>query len=429
MFSSLVLVAALSSFVPSQPAVGGERCRALEACGVRGDGLVVHEWGTFTSVQGSDGIVLEGLQHEEEDLPAFVYSRSEVRDCPLRARGYKGLEVDVAHVTKKMETPVIYFHAPHAQRVRLRVDFQGGLLSQWFPVSDLLGPPEKSADEGPLDVREVGRSFLEWEVDVLEPGEKAAIPAVDAGTPWAWQRSPAANFVRTVPRQSPRTGPVEAEKFLFYRGVGSFELPLEARTEKGSRLVLTNRGRTDIPSLCVLHVRGGRGEFTWVNGLGAGKTVEVARQVADGAQSVEKMVGELVPSLVVKLVERGLYPDEATAMARTWERSYFRTEGLRVLYVVPDEQTSAILPLAMTPAPQSLVRVLVGRLECIGPEQETLVRQALLDRKSDDAALRASAAATLDGLGRFLEPNLRLAIRTSQDARLRASAEELLAGL
>lgn len=49
---------------------GGDAC----------DPLVVHEWGTFTSMQGSDGIALEGLQREEEGLPPFVQSRSEVRD-------------------------------------------------------------------------------------------------------------------------------------------------------------------------------------------------------------------------------------------------------------------------------------------------------------------------------------------------------------
>src|SRR4030095_12320626 len=38
--------------------------------------LIVHEWGTFTSMYGSDGLVLEGLQHEEEKLPAFVYGRN-----------------------------------------------------------------------------------------------------------------------------------------------------------------------------------------------------------------------------------------------------------------------------------------------------------------------------------------------------------------
>ena len=37
--------------------------------------LVVHEWGTFVSMEGSDGLVLEGLHHDEEDLPAFVHSR------------------------------------------------------------------------------------------------------------------------------------------------------------------------------------------------------------------------------------------------------------------------------------------------------------------------------------------------------------------
>jgi hypothetical protein len=34
----------------------------------------LHEWGTFTTVSGSDGVLLEGLQREEEQLPPFVHS-------------------------------------------------------------------------------------------------------------------------------------------------------------------------------------------------------------------------------------------------------------------------------------------------------------------------------------------------------------------
>jgi hypothetical protein len=393
-------------------------------------GLVVHEWGTFTSVQGSDGIALEGLQHEEEGLPAFVYSRSKVRACPLRDRGYKGLEVDVAHVTKKMETPVIYFHSPEACRVRLRVCFQKGLLSQWFPVTDLLGPPEKDAGAGPLDVSKVDESFLEWDVDVLAPGQgERDLPFVAKDSPWAWQRFPVSNLVRTVPRVSPRVGPVETEKFLFYRGVGSFDLPIRAQTETGSRLVLSNTGKSDLPSLFVLHVEGGRGEFSFVDGLRAGEKLETARPVTASSPSVDDMVRSLVPALVAKLIKRGLYADEAEAMARTWEKSYFHTEGLRVLYVVPDETTRAILPMAMKPEPRALVRVLVGRLECIGPEKEAEVRHALLDRRSEDPAARATAEECLAGLGRFLEPHLRRAIASSADAQVLASAEELLANL
>jgi len=416
----------------SIPRLGGERCRLAEAAtaAAPASGFSAHEWGTFTSVEGSDGISLEGLQHEEEGLPSFVYSRSKVRACPLRDRGYKGLEVDVSHVTRKMETPVIYFHSKTPQRVRVRVCFQKGLLSQWFPVTDLLGPPEKSADSSPLDVSTIDKSFLEWEVDVLSPGDGLdALPSVEKGSPWACQRSPASNLVRTVPRKSPRAGPVETERFLFYRGVGSFDLPLHARTEAGSRIHLANDGKEAIPSLFVLHVENGRGQFRFVDGIAAGAAADVERPLSADAPSVDDMIRELVPALVSKLVDRGLFRDEAEAMARTWERSYFRTDGLRVLYVVPDATTRAILPLAIDPPPTSLVRVLVGRLECIGPEKEAEVRGALLERLSKDPFERSMAENRLSSLGRFLEPHLRRAIAASADERVVRSAKEMLAAL
>src|SRR5204863_9365008 len=72
--------------------------------------LEVHEWGTFVSMEGSDGLALEGLHHDEEDLPAFVHSRG--RD-QLRL-----------HATRsKMETPVLYFYPTGPQSVPVRIDF------------------------------------------------------------------------------------------------------------------------------------------------------------------------------------------------------------------------------------------------------------------------------------------------------------------
>jgi hypothetical protein len=182
------------------------------------DRFVVHEWGTFTSFQGSDGVALEGLQHEEERLPAFVYSRSKVRECPLRDVGYKGLEVPATHVTQKMETPVLYFHTKTPRRVRVRVDFVGGLITQWYPVSDLLGPPEGPCDGGPLDLSKVERSFLQWDVDLVPAtaGAPKEMPSVSADDPWSFAREVDAAYVRTVPRKRPeRMGPTEAERYLF----------------------------------------------------------------------------------------------------------------------------------------------------------------------------------------------------------------------
>src|SRR5580698_8407127 len=65
------------------------------------DRLVVHEWGTFTSFSGSDGIPV-GFQPNNADLPPFVYYRND--------EGSKGARLRLAG-TVSMETPVIYFYA------------------------------------------------------------------------------------------------------------------------------------------------------------------------------------------------------------------------------------------------------------------------------------------------------------------------------
>ena len=39
----------------------------------------LHEWGTFTSISGSDGVLLPGLEREEEALPMFVKSHEGMR--------------------------------------------------------------------------------------------------------------------------------------------------------------------------------------------------------------------------------------------------------------------------------------------------------------------------------------------------------------
>src|ERR1041385_3241629 len=84
-------------------------------CAARPSGkLVVHEWGTFLAMSGSDGVTLDGMYHEEHALPSFVHSRS--RDQ---------LHLHTALV--KGETPVIYFYTDRDRQVDVRVDFPGGI--------------------------------------------------------------------------------------------------------------------------------------------------------------------------------------------------------------------------------------------------------------------------------------------------------------
>ena len=187
--------------------------------------LIVHEWGTFTSMQGSDGITLEGLHHEEEALPPFVQNYAKatgdlVRDGMIK----KGIRADIVHVTEKMETPVTYFYTAHPQKVLAKVVLNRGLLTQWYPSAELRGANGGRMAPGLVDMSRIEKSSLEWEVDILPPGQGLSnVPKVAEDNAWQFARLPDSNAVRAKG--------TETEKFLFYRGLGLFTLPLKAKTE------------------------------------------------------------------------------------------------------------------------------------------------------------------------------------------------------
>lgn len=144
--------------------------------------------------------------------------------------------------------------------------------------------------------------------------------------------------------------------------------------------------------------------------------------VAPGARTVavppkevplDVYVREAADKLWASLRATGLYDDEARAMVNTWSRSYFRTPGLRILYVLPRAWTDALLPIRIEPTPVELVRTLVGRVEVFSADEES----ALAARIEASAASRGSM--DLGPLGAFAEPKLRRAreIVTSDGAR------------
>src|SRR5207249_10141034 len=75
---------------------------------------VAHEWGTFTSVQGGDGVLLDWRPLETSQLPKFVYDWTHAG--LNRQPAGKLAPKKAAMVTlQRMETPVIYFYSPTEQ--------------------------------------------------------------------------------------------------------------------------------------------------------------------------------------------------------------------------------------------------------------------------------------------------------------------------
>ena len=123
---------------------------ARPSVGSKADPFIVHEWGTFTSFSGSDGVRLEFRPLVDEDLPAFVLDR--FLQSGQRANMKRSIRSRL-----RMETPVTYFYTERERDVNVRVDFPKGLLTEFYPPVVSMGPQFKMGEKLPIR-----NSHLDW---------------------------------------------------------------------------------------------------------------------------------------------------------------------------------------------------------------------------------------------------------------------------
>ncbi len=376
----------------------------------RANDLVVHEWGTFLAMNGSDGVALDGMYHEEHALPAFVHSRAK----------------DQLHLPGTMlkgETPVIYFYTRQPQQVEVSVRFPAGIWTQWYPQASMVGP--KFSQSGSLLEPRNGR--IAWFANLV-PAEVAAasLPPTSPGALWRYARDVDSAYVRAEDRTDRSHARTEWERFLFYRGLGRAELPLEASMENGGTLGLSAGTDFTLRRLFVLRVENGRGAFKVVSRLSPGERLTGVIPSMDQAMDLSAFSQKVDRELASALEEAGLYSREAEAMVNTWRASYFQTDGIRVLSLLPQEWTDRFIPLQIDPAPKQIVRVMVGRTELLSPERERQAADAVRSLASGNQGQRERAFAYLRAQGRYVEPILRRTLRTTQDPQVAALCKRLL---
>jgi hypothetical protein len=328
--------------------------------------FVVHEWGTFTAVAGEDGSHLDWLPLSgPSDLPDFVYTVEDLdpdawRETACRSKSCTG--------TVRMETPVLYFHAPEEMVVEVSVRYPSGTITEWYP---------RARAEG----------LLSWgQVRVL-PGATPRLPHDGSASHYYPARETSAAALKVCSDKGDQW-----EKVLFYRGVGQDPLPLRVSVSErgvhvedtdwhpGQRLILFEHlnGRVGV-EVHELHE-----PRAWLD-----------RPAAGTVAGTQELLG-------AELRRAGLYDDEIEAMLATWEDSWFEP-GLRVFWVLPQEQVEAMLPLTLSPAPDELKRAMVGRLELMAPEMEAEVLRELGSPRPDQAV----AETLVQRWGRFAQPLLR----------------------
>jgi hypothetical protein len=385
------LLVVLLILVTGAFAVAFKLRQSSKAASLQKDRLIVHEWGTFTSIAGKNGVALEWRPlNGATDLPKFVHSMQE-RDRGLRHIFDKtGLTAAV-----RMETPVIYFYANREMDISTKVEFPKGKITEWYPQA-------RAVDNG-----------VNWGKLKVQPGAAFNLPADYSDNHYYAARETDAAPVQICATNGHAT---EQEKFLFYRGVGNFDLPL-AVTLANNRITVRNTGKDPIAQLIVFENRDGKVGFQTIDNLSGATTID--------RPSLDKSTDGVIPPLRRALIAAGLYDKEADAMIKTWRNSWFEA-GMRVFYILPRSKTDAVLPITIDPRPDELVRVLVGRTELITPEMEKSVREQVSRLRDPSPAARAEAAAAIKKYGRFSEPILKLIVEDERDKTVRARIRQLL---
>ncbi len=408
------------------------------------DPLIVHEWGTFTSFSGSDGVRLEFRPLADEDLPPFVLDRF------LQA-GLPSFGKRMITTRLRMETPVTYFYSKRERDVNVRVDFPQGLLTEFYPPVVSMTPDFKNGED--LSIR---NSSLDWGKVHLIPQDfvkvniedkdrarlieerllGGMIPPAAGENHYFHARETDSAIVQVHldpnPKQPLRPVGDFFEKFLFYRGIGNFELPLKLTASGGGKYELLNSGPDDIRSLFLVTADGNELRFSKFDQIASGQQRTLTQ--SDKAATME----ELSEAVVQSLIEEKLYEKEARAMVKTWRSSWFGETGTRLFYMVPTPITEKLLPLKVEPQPAETVRVLVGRMEIMPPETEQqvleLVRASYAERVQQVKQAHAAKKPTgpvkwspeLTRLGRLTEPALARIRAIAPEREIRIHAAELM---
>jgi len=364
--------------------------------------LVVHEWGTFTTLQDETGESIGGINTDDEPVPGFVHRLASWFFIPRdgSVSPYSTFKVVASgpnpgrcHLDVKMrlETPVLYFYPPSGGTVPpfdVHVMFRGGWLTEFYPDAAAHAPSFDAAHPDRLFAHNdsyISRSVFERGFGHLRPETEGDLQwkgvqlVADGSGPDTQAKVWLAP--RAVPASMLQTAEGEREKFLFYRGVGNAASALRVVRDESQHTLEIRDAATNssaasakIAAAWLVEVLAdGRCAFRSLGALPSGRQprATVPAQFFPADFSDLNLV-QLQTEMRGALIRAGLFPPEADALLRTWEVSYFKSPGQRLFYLCPAAEVEALLPLKVS-VPCALTRVMLGRVELVTPEQRRIL--------------------------------------------------------
>lgn len=365
----------------------------------------VHEWGTFTVLQGSNGKTIRWYQAPEKlvDLPPFVQQQFTPFGKARSPNLFAGLD------SVRMETPVLYFYPEKEMDIRVSASFPTGRITEIFPPAS-------------YQLNSSGETL--WRGRLLSPDspQKSKIPAATGpkgrhyaaarAVPDAWLFSQIDLKPKVTPNPK-KPAPKVADPidhFIFYRGAGNADsFPIRAvEQEIPGSYTLSNTYHQTIPKLIALRVVDGKSSWTTVDQLAQVKYDSKLKKTTniktlnfpEPTKSIKEVAAELRDAMVAALHAEGLTVAEAKAMVATWDDLWFTDPGTRVLALLPQSFADQMVPLHISPKPTKIERVFVARLELINRAQEQVLTTVLDTFNDIDDKVASDKLAALK-LGRY----------------------------
>src|SRR5262249_38376571 len=142
---------------------------------------------------------------------------------------------------------------------RVRVEFPKGVISEWYPQADShidwQDPRDGAVQHFGVSGLHVDPSMrsvtgvIDWKNIKIEPNTAPNLPR---------ESSPSRYYAARETDGAPVTAGNQHEKFLFYRGIARFDVPLSARLLEDGKVALANRGSEAMPEVWLFENREGR---------------------------------------------------------------------------------------------------------------------------------------------------------------------------
>ena len=372
-------------------------------------GFIVHEWGVWR-VHNDVELANADLRQIWDGLPKFVYGQVSSRELP---KHWQNIE--------PVDRPILFFHSPDAFEADLRVNFPGGIPAVWWP-----GTISPAVHNGTIVSEPANKPYksLVWHLHVKKP-LRARVNQP------AYQDVPDGHWVRTLrgvkaddvyATVGERNFGLEMEHFVYYDGLLA-RGKMATITVAEKSVALTNQAKFPLFDVTVVDRRvPNKPRLARLPKLDAGAAQQLDLQDLQGA----KWPADGIKTLVGQLKDAGLFEDEAASLVTLWTHDLFEGDGVTLFYRLPQEEYERLLPLTLTPRPESLVRVGLVQHPYCEPGLAERVAKLVKALDSDDFDKREAAQKELETMGRAAYVHL-LKLRGSIAApEAKRRVEELL---